>query len=72
MSAWDSKVDETLRLGYTDKTDYSVVINADKFRDESGYANGIFFGQQTMGAAGTDPGSGPGSIWLAIWFDTDF
>lgn len=64
------------RLGYVDQNDFAVVINPDKFRDNSGYANGIFVGQIIYGASGGADPAGQfnknGDFPIAVWLSTDF
>lgn len=66
---------ESLRLGYVDQSDFVVVINPDKFRDDAGYANGFFSGQIIFGASAADPSSAynnNGDFPVLVWFDTKF
>lgn len=68
--------EQTLRLGYVSPADFSVIINPDKFKDDAGYANGVFIGQIIYGlSGGTDPASSfnkKGDFPIIIWFDTEF
>lgn len=73
MSAFSGS--ESLRLGYVDQSDFSVVVNPNKFRDDAGYANGVFTGQIIFGATSGDPSSAfnnNGDFPLFVWFDTQF
>ena len=66
---------EAARLGYVDQTDFAVVINPDKFRDDAGYANGVFSGQIIFGKGTGDPAKAynkNGDFPIIIWFDTKF
>lgn len=66
---------ESLRLGYVDQSDFAVVINPDKFRDDAGYANGVFSGQIIFGKGSGDPVKAHdknGDFPIIIWFDTKF
>lgn len=74
MSYFD-KGNLSMRLGYVDQSDFSVLINPDKFKDEAGYANGVFVGQMIYGMnGGSDPAANfkKGDFPIFIWFDTAF
>ena len=65
---------ESSRLCYP-REDHAVLVNPEKWKDDAGYANGIFIGQITFGTTGTDPASAAAArriFPLAIWFDTAF
>lgn len=65
--------DASLRLGYVRQSDFAVVINPEKWRDDSGYANGVMIGQITLGeTGGADPSGQAGGFPVAIWFDQKF
>jgi hypothetical protein len=61
--------------GYIRTTDLALYIAPEKWRDENGYADGIFTGQITFADTGADP-QGAGSPYrlfpLFVWFDTEF
>lgn len=64
-------------LGYVDATsNWSVVVNPNKWSDDYGYANGVFIAQMTFITDGTYTESkinGGSQIFpLAIWFDENF
>ena len=74
MSYLDNKNQTSILAGYVNNTNYSVVINPDKWKDDNGYANGVFIGQMTFATDGVEGSVGNGTqiFPLAIWFDTKF
>ena len=72
----------TMALGYTDPSDYSVVINPGRFVYDNAYADGFMIGQMSWitdgasydnaSALETAISGGTRQYLLAIWFDTDF
>ena len=71
-----------MALGYTDPSDYSVVINPGRFVYDNAYADGFMIGQMSWitdgasydnaSALETAISGGTRQYLLAIWFDTDF
>lgn len=75
MSYYENESGLTRALGYVNVSKgCAVTINPGKWQDESGYANGVFFGQMTFVTDGNSANinSGSGIFPLAIWFDTKF
>lgn len=61
--------------GYIRTTDLALYIAPEKWRDENGYADGIFTGQITFADTGADPQGAvnPYRLFpLFVWFDTEF
>lgn len=61
--------------GYIRTQDLALYIAPEKFLDDNGYANGIFTGQITFNATGSDPANAadPYKLFpLFVWFDTQF
>ena len=66
---------ETSRPCYFRESDHALLVNPEKWKDDAGYANGIFIGQVTFGTTGTDPQAAAAErriFPLAVWFDTAF
>lgn len=56
-----------------DKTVYEVVVNKNKWKNESGeYANGVLYGQITFSEDATTVNNGRKRFPMVIWFDTKF
>lgn len=74
MSYIDNKDRTSVPAGYVNNTDYSVIINPDKWKDDNAYANGVFIGQMTFATDGVEGSVGNGTqiFPLAVWFDTKF
>ncbi|MBR1633159.1 MAG: DUF4958 family protein [Bacteroidales bacterium] len=75
VSIWSKKGTADTKLCYVRKEDYALVVNPEKWKDDAGYANGVFIGQITFGTDGADPAgaAAPRRIFpLAVWFDTAF
>jgi hypothetical protein len=74
MSAYGRKFQDKC-LGYVMKETRALYIAPEKWRDDNGYADGIFTGQITMLDTGADP-AGAASPYrmfpLFVWFDTEF
>lgn len=73
MSAFSGN--ESLRLGYIDQSDFSLVVNPEKFKDDAGYAGGIFSGEIIFGTGNDDPLNGHnnnGNYPILIWLDSQF
>ena len=61
--------------GYIRTTDLALYIAPEKWKDENGYADGIFTGQITFADTGADPqgAANPYRLFpLFVWFDTEF
>ena len=61
--------------GYIRNTDLALYIAPEKWKNDDGYADGIFTGQITFGSNGADPASAadPYRLFpLFVWFDTEF
>ena len=61
--------------GYIRNTDLALYIAPEKWKNDDGYADGIFTGQITLGTNGADPQSAadPYRLFpLFVWFDTEF
>ena len=74
-SIWDTNGTADAKICYVRKEDHALVVNPGKWKDDAGYANGVFMGQITFGTDGADPqgADGPRRIFpVAIWFDTAF
>lgn len=57
----------------TDKTTYKVVINKNKWKNESGeYANGVLYGQITFSDNAATVNDGKKRFPMVLWFDTKF
>ena len=66
---------EAARPCYFRMEDHALLVNPEKWKDDAGYANGVFIGQVTFGTDGADPAgaAAPRRIFpLAVWFDTAF
>lgn len=74
LSYYDNIGKTSIPAGYVNNTDLSVVINPDKWKNDSGYANGVMIGQMTYVTNGNTSGIGNGEkiFPIAIWFDTKF
>lgn len=74
MSYIDNKNRTSVPAGYVDPADLSIVINPDKWKDDTAYANGVFIGQITFATNGLEGsvGSGTQIFPIAIWFDSKF
>ena len=68
-----AKIDNT--IGYIRQSDLAFYVAPEKWKDENGYADGIFTGQITFADTGADP-TGAASPYrlfpLFVWFDTEF
>lgn len=63
------------RIGYIDEADLKLHIAPEKWRNDDGYADGVFVAEVDLGYEGKDPGSGadPYKMYpFFIWFDTEF
>lgn len=68
-----AKIDNT--IGYVRQSDLALYIAPEKWKDENGYADGIFTGQITFANTGADPqgAANPYRLFpLFVWFDTEF
>lgn len=75
VSAYGRPGTESSRPCYFRESDHALLVNPEKWKDDAGYANGIFIGQVTFGTTGTDPQAAAAErrIWpVATWFDTEF
>ncbi len=75
VSCYGRKGTESARPCYFRMDDHALIVNPGKWKDDAGYANGVFIGQITFGTDGADPAgaAGPRRIFpLAVWFDTAF
>lgn len=75
VSCYGRKGTESARPCYFRMDDHALIVNPEKWKDEAGYANGVFIGQITFGTDGADPAgaAAPRRIFpLAVWFDTAF
>lgn len=66
---------EASRPCYFRIEDHALLVNPNKWKDDAGFANGIFIGQVTFGVNGADPASAAADFRifpLAVWFDTAF
>lgn len=75
VSCYDKPGTEAARPCYFRMEDHALLVNPEKWKDDAGYANGVFIGQVTFGTDGADPqgADGPRRIFpVAIWFDTAF
>lgn len=61
--------------GYVKKENLALYIAPERWRDDNGYADGIFTGQITFANTGVDPqgAANPYRLFpLFVWFDTEF
>lgn len=75
LSYYDNAGKLSVALGYVDETaSQAVKINANKWQNDYGFANGVMIGQMTFVTDGNsnNVGSGTGIFPIAIWFDTRF
>lgn len=74
MSYIDNKNRTSVPAGYVNPADLSIVINPDKWKDDTAYANGVFIGQITFATNGLEGSVGGGTqiFPIAIWFDSKF
>lgn len=75
LSYYDNTNRLSAPLGYVEPDDHAVKINAQKWTNSYGSANGVMIGQMTFVTDGQSKnlGSSPNQIFpIAIWFDTKF
>lgn len=74
MSYYSNKARLSSALVYVDPETKAVVVNANKWIDENGAANGAFFAQMTFVTDGNEGGVNNGTKYfpLWIWFDEKF
>ena len=75
VSYYSNVTSLSLPLLYVDATNgCAIKVNPNKWKDDYGYANGVFTGQITFVTDGNSGGinSGKQVFPIAIWFDTKF